>query len=328
MKPYVPNPILKWVYDRFFAHIAVDEAWNSQVRDAARRGIVVYVMRSISFLDFLCLDFLSKRYALPLIRFANDLGLWILEPFGKGGRRLSFRRQIPEDRALRETVREEFSALLFLRRPPEVGRSRRSGRELEVDLIATLVETQRKIDQPVLLMPQTFVWTKRPSSKKATLLDLLFGPREWPGRVRVFFQFLFNYRNVLLRAGKPFDLQKFMRDNEDLTDSQIADKVRYALLTRIERERGIVLGPKSKTPGRIRDELLRSPRVRRHIEAQARATGQGIAKVEKEARAELKRMCSTQNPYTLAFMHRMLNNVWNRIYDGLDVDQEGLEKAR
>ena len=53
-----------------------------------------------------------------------------------------------------------------------------------------------------------------------------------------------------------------------------------------------------------------------------------MAKVEREARRELRRLCAAQNPYTLAFLHRLLANVWNRIYDGLEVDQEGLAKVR
>ena len=87
--PYAPNAILRWLYRRFFAHIRVDENWSRGVREAASQGVVVYVMRSLSFLDFLCLDFLLKKFGLPLVRFVNDLGLWILEPFGKGERRLS-----------------------------------------------------------------------------------------------------------------------------------------------------------------------------------------------------------------------------------------------
>ncbi|MBW2509486.1 MAG: hypothetical protein JRE81_12700, partial [Deltaproteobacteria bacterium] len=141
--PYAPNAIMRWLYRRFFAHIRVDENWSRGVREAASRGVVVYVMRSLSFLDFLCLDFLLKKFGLPLVRFVNDLGLWILEPFGKGERRLSLRRQIPEAEALETTVGDGFSALLFLRRPPKLGTKARRGRELEVDLIATLVAKQR-----------------------------------------------------------------------------------------------------------------------------------------------------------------------------------------
>src|ERR1044071_5424638 len=81
---YEPNPVLAYVYRRFFEHIHVDEAWIASVREAASRGSVVYILRNLSFLDFLALDHLTKRHGLPRIRFANDLGLWLLEPMGKG----------------------------------------------------------------------------------------------------------------------------------------------------------------------------------------------------------------------------------------------------
>ena len=194
-------------------------------------------MRSLSFLDFLCLDFLLKKFGLPLVRFVNDLGLWILEPFGKGERRLSLRRQIPEAEALEQTVGEGFSALLFLRRPPKLGTKARRGRDLEVDLIATLVGKQRVTAPPILLVPQTFVWSKQSGTASPSLLDLLFGPVQWPGRVRVFCQFLLNYRDAKLRSGEPFDLQEFLGNNPDLTDAEAANKVRYALLRRMERDR-------------------------------------------------------------------------------------------
>ncbi len=326
--PYEPNAILRWLYRRFFAHLTVDERWSGVVRDAAKRGVVVYVMRSLSVLDFLCLDWLVKKFTLPLVRFVNDLGLWILEPFGKGGRRLRLRRQIPEAQALSDTVRERFSALLFLRRPPKLGQTPRKGRNLEVDLIRTLVETQRQMDEPILLVPQTFVWTKLPPNKKRSILDIVFGPTEWPGRVRVFLQFLLNYRNALLRSGEPFDLKRFLEVHQDLTDAEAADKVRYALLRRMEREREIVLGPGKKSPSRIRDELLRSPRVRGRIEQHARANDLSVQKVEKMARKELRQLCAAQDPYWIGVLHRILDRVWNRIYDGLEVDREGLERVR
>ena len=327
-EPYRPNAILRWLYRRFFAHITVDEGWSEAVRQHAQRGTVIYVMRSVSFLDFLCLDFLAKKLALPLIQFVNDLGLWILEPFGKGDRRLRLRRQIPEDQALGEVVKANQSALLFLRRPPKLGQDARKGRELETDLIRTLVETQRQVDRPILLLPQTFVWSKLPPKKKRSIWDLFFGPVDWPGRVRVFFQFLLNYRNALLRSGDAFDLRAFVEQNQDLTDREIADQVRYALLRRMERERTLVLGPSKKSPQRMRDELLRSPRVRKQIEAHARATQKPVRKAEREAARDLAALCAAPSPQVMGVLHRILDRVWNRIYDGLVVDLPGLERVR
>src|SRR5258707_8499573 len=81
---YEPNALLAWAYERFFEHIEVDEAWASAVRAADARGTVVYVLRNLSFVDFFALDYLTKRLDLPQVRFANDLGLWVLEPMGRG----------------------------------------------------------------------------------------------------------------------------------------------------------------------------------------------------------------------------------------------------
>lgn len=326
--PYAPNAFLRWLYRRFFSHILVDENWSRGVREAASNGVVVYVMRSLSFLDFLCLDFLLKKFGLPLVRFVNDLGLWILEPFGKGERRLSLRRQIPEAEALERAVGDGFSALLFLRRPPQLGRQARRGRNLEVDLIQTLVHKQRSSELPILLVPQTFVWSKQPGTASPSLLDLLFGPVQWPGRVRVLFQFLLNYRNAKLRSGEPFDLKAFLDRNGELTDLQAADKIRYALLRRMERDRAVVLGPMKKNPARIQEELLRGPRVRAEIQKYAKRKGISRAKAERLARKHLRHLCAKQSPFVVDMMHRFLSWMWARMYDGVVMDKEGLERLR
>src|SRR5579859_4666354 len=80
LRPYAPGPVLARLYRGLFDKIEVDEAWLRAVRDAQSRGTVVYMLRNLSVVDFLALDYLTKRHGLPGIRFANDLGLWVLEP--------------------------------------------------------------------------------------------------------------------------------------------------------------------------------------------------------------------------------------------------------
>lgn len=326
--PYQPNPLLRFLTARFFRHIAVEERWTQSVRSAQERGTVVYVMRSLSVLDFLCLDYLTKRLGLPLIRFVNDLGLWILEPFGRGVRRLLFRREEPEQSLLSTALSERGSALLFLRRPTGFGRVSRKGARIEQDLVLTLVEAQRKSQTPVLLVPQTFIWGKLPGNQERGIWDFLLGPAEWPGRVRTFFRFLYNYRHALLRTGEPFDLHAFLTAHPQLSDAEAADKVRYALLRILERERAVVVGPTKKTPQRLRDEVLHSPRLRKHIEATMRATGRSEKSIHEEIDRELRKLCATPDPTTLSILHRLLDRVWHKIYDGVEVDQEGLERVR
>ncbi len=327
-RPYRPGAFLRWASRRYFAHIAVDKTWEDQVRASAEAGVVVYIMRSLSFLDFFCLHHLLTRLALPLVRFVNDLGLGVFEPFGKGIRRMRLKKQIPEDEALAGVVAQEGSALLFLRRPPRLGRAARRGAAMEGDLIRTLISAQRRMERPILLQPQTFVWDMRPKSQRRGIVDLFFGSVEWPGRVRRFFQFLFNYRNAKLRSGEPLDLQAFMADHEDLTDGQIADKVRYAILRILERERRLVVGPTKKTTDRIMEELIRSPRVRRHIEGRAKSEKKSVAQIEGQAKKELRRLAADQQPWAIAFLDRLLRWVFRRIYDGIVVDEAGIERVR
>lgn len=334
-RPVVYEPSKGWLalYRRFFSHVQRDPGWAPGVRAAAAKGQVVYIGRSVSFLDFLTLDFVTKEHGLPLARFANDLGMWLFEPFGRGSRRARLKAPIPEDQGLTECILSGHSAMLFLRRPPHVlaapsAGGARHGEALEVDLIRTLVELQRKIQRPLLLLPQTIVWTKRPPNSRKGLVDLLFGPSEWPGRIRTFLQFLFNFRNALLRSGEPFDLAEFLEEHQDLTDAEAADRVRYALLRRVERERTLVLGPAKKTATRIREELLRSPRVARHIMDAARDSRREVEVVRREANRELEQLCASVDMTVVDLFHRVIDRVWNRIYDGLVVDEEGVARIR
>src|SRR5258706_12031396 len=119
-KTYEPNVALKAFYSKFFDAIQVDEAWIHSVRDLASKGTVVYVLRNLSFIDFLALDHLTKRFGLPQVRFANDLGLWILNPMGDGLiRALSGHSSTPAAQ-LASAIEDGGSAALFLKRPPGV----------------------------------------------------------------------------------------------------------------------------------------------------------------------------------------------------------------
>lgn len=327
-RPHRPSRILAWIYRRFFSHIKVDPEYRRGIEEAAKEGTVVYVMRSISILDFLCLDFLLKKFGLPLVHFVNDLGLGILEPFGKGGRRLRLRRQIPEDEAIAKTVDSGHSALIFLRRRPKFGETGREKSTPPSDLICELVRIQRTREEPIFLIPSVFLWTESAPNAQRGITDLFFGPVEWPGRIRRFFQFIFNYQNAQIRRSEPFNLKRFVEEFGDEEDSVIADRVGFALLRKIERERSIVLGPTKKTPGRLKEELLRSPRVRKHIEAEAKATGRSIARVERQAAKIIDRLAAKQTSTVVRYFSFFLEWFFHRIYDGIVVDKEGIERVR
>ncbi len=349
---YEPNAILRWLYRRFFDAIEVDPAWVDSVRAAAIKGTVVYALRNLSLLDFLALDHFTKRFGLPEVRFANDLGLWLLEPFGKGVRH-AFRPRTRDDDLidLRAAIRGGASAALFLKRPPMFfERSRGRGLLEGDDFVRELLELQRERlrrgeREPIVVVPQVFVWTKRPDQRRRSLVDAFLGTREWPSFVRTAGQFLLNYKDVRVKAGEPLDLSEFLaRETEprerplatapagfavgDPRSDAVVRRAIYILLRRLERERRVVIGPAVKPVDRMIDEIVRTPRVRKVIEELA---GEGRAErliFEAKARAMLREIAASVEPDVIKGMGTAMSQIFHRIYEGLEVDQDGLERLR
>ena len=349
LESYVPNPALAWIYQRFFEHIEVDQAWAGRVREADARGTVVYVLRNLSFVDFLALDHLTKSLRLPQVRFANDLGLWVLEPMGRGWlSALRPRREVDDVERLRQAIDGGHSAALFLKRPPTlldpapVARQRggaarvlpsRGKNEGDAFLRAVL-EAQRARSSPILLVPQVFVWTRSPDEQKHNAVDALFGPREWPGKIRTVVQFLANWRHVTLRAGDPVDVQAFIEQETHAgggfapPDDVLIRRLTYALLRRLERERRGVLGPAKKPHDRLREQVVRSPRLQKVIRDMA---GEGAAEqrvLGYRAFAMLRELEAEVDPNAIRALDALVDQTIARMYSGFEIDDPGLERLR
>jgi glycerol-3-phosphate O-acyltransferase len=328
---YEPSPILAWLYQRFFAHIEVDDAWARAVRDADRRGTVVYVLRNLSFVDFFALDHLTKRLELPEVRFANDLRLWILEPMGRGWfNALRPRKEADDVRDLERALAAGSSAALFLKRPASVLDAKARGTERQGDAyIKAIFDAQRAQGEPILLVPQVFVWTKAPDAAKQNVFDVLLGPREWPGQLRSIGQFLANYRHVTLRAGEPLDVKAFLESEaKGQSDDVLVRRLTYVLLRRLERERKAILGPTQKPADRLRAQVVRSPKLQKII---ADMAGEGTAEREvitQRALGMLKELEATPDPRLVPPLDTAFTRIFERMYSGIEVDTEGIERLR
>ncbi len=335
-QPYRPHPALRALWTPFFDRIGLDENWVETVRSYAAQGTVVYILRNLNLIDFLALDHLTKRYRLPQVRFVNDLGLGVLNPRMGGGllNSLFGRPKMTEAEALKDAVSSaDGSAALFLKRPPSAlqvatggasgGRGLREGE----DLMEALISLQRQSERPILLVPQVFVWTKRPDTRGTSVLDWVLGPREWPSPTRVVAQFLSNTKSVEMRSGEPVNLKQFLRDHDTSSDQQVLNRVVYTLLRRMERERRAITGPAAKPPDRVRADVLRSKRFRDTLNKLHPNPEQRAAAL-KQADEMLEHMQATPSGAALRALEVLLDKVFQRIYVGLDVDDEGIARMR
>jgi glycerol-3-phosphate O-acyltransferase len=333
-KPYEPNPALRALYRYLFDAIQVDEAWVHEVRRLSGQGAIVYVLRSLNFIDFFALDHLTKRYGLPQVRFANDLGLWVLNPMGKGWLNAILPRPgvTPADE-LSDAIEHGGSAALFLKRPPGVldvaaGASGERGLKEGDELVRALIDVQRARDKPVLLVPQVFVWTKQPDTRGTRPLDLVLGSRQWPTPLRTAGQFLYNRKHVALKVGKPLDLSEFLAEANGVSDAVLVRRVMYAMLRRLERERRSVTGPAEKTPERVRHEILRSPHMRKVIEDLAGERPADRYVLTGRALGMLQELQATPDMSTIKGLEAIFERVFHRIYAGIEYDKADVERVR
>lgn len=332
-RTYAPNPVLRAIYQRFFDKIQVDEAWAREVRALSERGSIVYVLRNLNFIDFFALDYLTKRYDLPQIRFVNDLGLWILNPMGKGWLNaiLPKANVSPADE-LEDALKHGGSAALFLKRPPgvlDVATGASGGRGLKEgeELVKTLFQLQRQQERPIFVVPQVFVWTKFPDKRGTEPFDFLLGPREWPSPARTAAQLLHNFRHVELKLGEPIDLSVFLNETNAATDAVRLRRLNYMVLGRLERERRAVIGPAEKAPERVRHELIRNPRLRAVIDDLVDERNDRHTLV-KRAHEMLKELQATPDRTTIKAMEVVFHRVFTRIYAGIEYEKSDIERLR
>src|SRR5438445_382256 len=87
-----------------------------------------------------------------------------------------------------------------------------------------------------------------------------------------------------------------------------------------------VTGPPLKSADRVVEETLRDLQLRRALAEIARERGRADGSVEKEARKDLREIAARYNPLVVDLLKRLLDFVFHRIYDGVDVDEAGMKR--
>lgn len=332
-RTYEPSRLVRALLDRFFESLKVEESWLSEVRRVAERGSVVFVLRSLNLIDFLALDYLTRRHDLPRIRFVNDLGLGALNPMGRGlGAVLSPRSTVPPRDQLLHALSHGGSAALFLKRPPGaldavVGATRGRVTKEGDELVHALFELQRSRATPILLLPLVFVWSKHPDTRVTEPLAFFIGSRTWPSTLRTLGQWLSNAGHAILRLGEPVDLQVFLTESEGQSDASLVRRLTYAVLRRLERERRSITGPVEKAPERVRQEIVRGPRLKAIIDDLSDEKNDRYA-LQARALKLLEELQATPDRTTIRLLEVVFDRVFQRIYAGVEYDPGDIERLR
>lgn len=325
--------LLRLIGTILFTHVHFGQRNTDNLRDLAARGTPIYVMQSRSFLDYLYFNYIFLRHDLPLAQYANGVTMtWILGPLG--WLQALFRRKPdePDEVRVQALVEGGEPVFLFLERPRK---DAEANLEFSQKYLTRLIRAQKHTERALLVVPMLLVWEKRPDPKRAGLLEEVFGTAQRPGFWRKFLSFFQTFWQSFFKIGQPqvqistvLNLGEFLREYPLAGSADASELLRDRLIDHLERERNIILGPTGESPEALYEEIIRRPVLLDAIESIAREEGVGEEVIRRRVRQQFDEIAAAPSPLMLKVWSSVLSFVWYRIYDGIDLDIEGLDRVR
>jgi glycerol-3-phosphate O-acyltransferase len=329
--------VFRWLMRWLFGPVDFPLQYAERLRALKAQGTLVYVTRGHATWLTLCFNYVLGRLQLPLAEFVGGTHfiwlqpvrhLWrvfkerhlpVLGPFRQTNTAAPLSRR--EAMACQHAIAGHDSFLVLM-----VPRSRRGLRPDLNDYIRALITAQRFSDRPIILAPHALITREQSGAAHKSLIDRIFGERRRPGGLR-HWAMLLTLRHGMMRMADPLNLREFMQAHPELDERILARKVRHELHRRIGEEERVVAGPPLTAYEHLARQVLRDADVRAAIYDTAAKTGQGDLVLELQAQDALRNIAARYNVQVIKLMEWVLHGIFNRIYDGIAVDEPGLLKV-
>lgn len=173
-------------------------------------------------------------------------------------------------------------------------------------------------DTDVQIVPVTILWGRAPD-KQNSLVKALFAETWRPAtHLRQAFSVLLHGRHTLVRFGAPLCAREVVAPCA--SEAQAARKLSRLLRVHFRRQRETAIGPDLSHRNTQIHALLGAPGVRAAIEAEAAAAGISAHEATARARRHAIEIASDYTYGVVRAFDIFLNWLWNRLYDGIEVD--------
>jgi glycerol-3-phosphate O-acyltransferase len=323
--------LLSFFCRRFVDPIPYPERWAERIRELSRDGTIAYVHRARNPAEHLALIRAVRNLKLPRARFVAGMRVWALQPWWRLLGRFRGVRGAPRGGAARDEwllsrcVEAGDAAEIFLKKPLTLvtQKSAHPARYIEA-----LVRLARDSDSPIYLFPHFLSTRTRAGNLEPSTADAVFGSIGEPGFVRSLWRLVWSRKLARWEVSEPIELVSFVKERASSSDETLAKKVRWALLHHLARLERVAHGPPLKSAARVREDTLKDPNLRAFLDEQAAETGQPRDKLANQARRYVDEIASRFDMDVARVLDMLLRFVWRRIYDGLEVLDEDIERVR
>jgi glycerol-3-phosphate O-acyltransferase len=333
---YKPGFFLSWLLYQLFKKVHLNDDAKEGLRELHKKGTVVYAIKYRGKLDYLLYHYNFRRNRLPYPKIAFDLNVSALLPLTSLWKVIASmasyfvkHRRLPspyESGFYKNAILGGTTSLIFLVDPKGFTKQ---FVHAEKDHLHLLLETQRGMDRPIYIVPQLILYKKTPERDYTSLANVFFGYKDNPGIVRKIVLFLRHYPRAFIDFGQPLDVKAYLEaqpSTRSLPD--IASEIRDKLIESIDMQKRIILGPIMKSRQQHKELVLTDERVSQRIELMASNDEKRRKQLRKKAEKFFEEIAADYNMTYIQSFIKALSWFWKKIYEGLDINMDGLAEVR
>ena len=137
----------------------------------------------------------------------------------------------------------------------------------EKDHIQFLLETQKKMNFPIFIVPQLILFKQKTEKDHSGIIDMLFGYKDHVGLIRKIILFFRSYKTTFIDFGSPINLKTYVdKHSGSKSIEDISFEIRKTLIERIDSQKRIVLGPIMKSRQQLKEIVLKDKDINDLIE--------------------------------------------------------------
>jgi len=321
----------------FFSGITLGEDQTSIVKRLPEDAIVVYSTKYKSYFEYLFYHTRFRTLGLPYpeIGFDQKVFMWqpvsrILKTFLFYLNYLRHNLALPdpyESGYIREELINGRSGLLYL--VDKKGFYRRFVKS-KTDPIRYLVRIQHSIDRPIFIIPQLMLFSKKPKRSIPTLMDLLLGTEEKPGKIRRLVTLFKNPKKIFVEISEPVNIKEFISfsENKYLNIDQQALALRRYLLVQTKRHRQSITGPVLTSREELKESILTNDRLREFMEKHSKKKDIPIHQIHKKADAYVEEIAANYNHTMVTILEKIVTWGLRTLFEEISINHDELNKIK
>jgi len=335
--PQKPGFLTGFFLQRFFAGIRIEKEQVAVINNLPKDAVIVYVAKQKSRFQYLLCYTLYRQLELPYPTLGFYHGIFFLQPVMRmvrimlaGTLRLLKKKELlsPLDNGyLAGELKKGKTAFLSLVNKRDF---RRRFVKSASDPLAFLLQFQRDLDRPVILVPQLLFFGHKPLPVVPSVVDVFFGPEQNPGTLRRLVTLLKNPGKNFIEITDPVNLQEFIAglSPQDVSIDQAASMLRQNLLTQINSHRRAITGPVLRTDTELKQSILTGDDIQAYMRKYAKRRDKSRYWVHAEALAYLDEIAARPNPAVIRIGAAVVQWLLGSMFEGVSINTRALNNIK